>query len=177
MDSDTAILKAYQNGKYQHSMQLLMKQYGDDLYRFIRSYLKNEDDAQDLIQSVFIIYYKQLGTYRGDAPLRSWLFKVAKHAAFSFMEKAAYQMAKSDIPHEEKSYSEAEPAIEIRDYVRRLEADLAVPLTMYYFMNCNYEEISKILELPLNSLKTRIRRGKLALYELLKKEGIHYEDL
>lgn len=177
MDNDAQILNTYRQGRYQTSMKLVMSVYGDDIYRFIHAMLRNEDDAADVTQEVFIKIFKQLNSYRKEAPLRSWIFRIAKNSTLSYLASTGYKVASQDLDPLEQEDELSPDKVNLRPYLQKLDQDLSVPLTMYYFMNCSYEEISQILDLPLNTLKARIRRAKLALYQHLKAEGISYEAL
>ena len=60
-----------------------------------------------------------------------------------------------------------ENSLEIRKSIMDLSDTLKIPLTMYYFMECSYEEIAHILEIPINTIKAQIRRGKIMLHKKL----------
>ncbi len=173
MDRDAVILSLYRNGFHQKAMALLMDHYGDDLWRYILTLVNNEDDAADLSQETLIKVYRNLSGFRGDSLLRTWIFSIARNTAFSWMQTRNFRTSQADDAPDQSRFSddEAESITEkdsITPLIRQLSPPLQTPLTLHYYMGCSYEESAAILAIPINTLKARIRRAKLALAGLLR---------
>lgn len=65
----------------------LLKTYSQPVYWQIRKMVANHDDANDLVQNVFIKAWKNLHNFRGDAKLSTWLFKIAINESINFINK------------------------------------------------------------------------------------------
>lgn len=59
------------------ALETIMNEYGTEIKRFIYSYIKNESDADDVTQDVFVTVYQKLDTFRGESTLRSWIYSIA----------------------------------------------------------------------------------------------------
>ncbi|MCK5521413.1 MAG: sigma-70 family RNA polymerase sigma factor [Candidatus Marinimicrobia bacterium] len=176
MNSDKIILNLYKSGFLQKAMKYLMDDYGDMVYRFILVMVKNEDDARDVSQEVFIKIYKKLHLFQGNSELKTWIFSVAKNTTYSYIQSRHYQLEKNDSvmmdsPAKTTEYFKDDTYL-LRQNISELSDTLKIPLTMFYFMECRYEEIAHILDVPLNTIKAQIRRAKIQLLKKLKENKI-----
>src|SRR5690606_37960300 len=59
------------------SLEIIMDMYGDEVKRFIYTYVKNQADTDDIIQEVFVTIYNKLDTFKGNSSLKSWIYSIA----------------------------------------------------------------------------------------------------
>ena len=165
------ILETYRSGKTHQALKLLMDFMGDPVYGLAIHYTGNEDDAADITQDVFLKCWKKLGTFKGESPLKCWVLTITRNTCFTFLKSRHRIISRDDMEHKETRYQEAvfeRLSPDIRQYMEKLDEDVKTPLILYHFMGCRYEEISRILGVPLNTIKARIRRGRLILGKKLK---------
>ena len=124
--------------------------------------------AQDVAQDAFVRAYKALPDFRGQAAVRSWLYRIATNLALNAVQRRKEYPADSlpESPTDSGPEREAvrdEMAAHLRSAIDELPLDLKQPLVMREYGCLSYQEISDELELPLNTVRTRILRARRAL--------------
>lgn len=59
------------------TLESIMNEYGSEIKRMVYSYIKNQSDADDVTQEVFVTVYRKLNTFQGKSTLRSWVYAIA----------------------------------------------------------------------------------------------------
>ncbi|HDT12078.1 MAG TPA: sigma-70 family RNA polymerase sigma factor [Candidatus Marinimicrobia bacterium] len=171
------ILETYRSGRTHQALKLLMDFMGDPVYGMAIHYTGNEEDAADITQDVFLKCWKKLDTFKGESSLKCWVLTITRNTCFTFFKSRHRIISRDDLDYKETGLSN--DGIEglspdIRQHIADLQEDLKTPLILYHFMGCRYEEIAHILDIPLNTLKARIRRGRLILAKKLKHGSYHH---
>ena len=178
---DEEILLLFHRGKYNKAMKIIMNEYGNDIYGFILMLTKNEDDANDISQETFIKVFKNLGKFKGDSELKTWLISIAKNTTYSFLKSKNYYISQEDYELNDNTFKKLEGQnittnqINILNRVSSLSLTLKTPIVMYFYTNCSYDEISKIMNVSINTIKAQIRRAKIELSNIYKNKGIKNE--
>jgi RNA polymerase sigma factor (sigma-70 family) len=148
----------------------LYQRYHQPLYRYCRSMLRDDADAQDALQSTFAAAFAALREGRRDAPLRPWLFRIAHNESISLLRRRRPQ---DDLPD---GLPAREPAIEEQaeqhERLRRLVADLRelperqrAALLMRELSGLSHEDIALALESSVGTAKQTIYEARRALTE------------
>lgn len=140
----------------------LVSIYGEKLYWQIRKMVLTHDDADDLLQNVFLKAWLSLETFRGESKLSTWLYRIAVNECITFLNK---QRAKNNVSIDDVDHSMLE-RLQGDEYfdgdeaqVRFQKAVLALPekqrlvFNMRYYDELKYEEISDILGTSVGALK------------------------
>ena len=77
----------------------LVNQYSSKIYQLAFRYLKNKEDAEEITQDVLFKVYRGVGTFRGDAALSSWIYRITFNAAMSRLRTAQFQRAQDEERH------------------------------------------------------------------------------
>ncbi|MCD6234099.1 MAG: sigma-70 family RNA polymerase sigma factor [Candidatus Marinimicrobia bacterium] len=178
MTLDDQIINLYQHGFHRQAMERIIDSWGNELKQWLYTFVCNEDDADDLAQEVFIKVYTHFHQFRGDSTLKTWIFHIARNAAVSYLTSRYYKESKMDpeLP-DTITYKEARNDVDdidkdiCRSVIRQLPTLLRTPLVMHSYMNCKQEEIARILNIPLNTVKARIRRARLSVILVMEKQG------
>lgn len=155
------------------------------VYSIAMSVLKNPDDAADLTQEAFIRLFRTLHQYNGESRFTTWLYRLVVNLGRDELRRRGRRVPVL-VPDDNQDMDPmssvadddpwADPEIvvnahEMRDQVRhaldQLEEQYRLVLTLYYFDDMKYADIAEILDMPLNTVKSHIRRGKSRLAELL----------
>lgn len=153
------------------------------------SLMRNPADAADMTQDAFIRVLRSLGTYRGETKFTTWLYRLVTNICLDGMRRRGRPVESLDdqpggsgdeslTPSErladtdrwtqpESELELRESATEVRAALNRLPAQQRVALTLHYFEDLRYEDIADVMGLPLNTVKSHIRRGKERLALLL----------
>lgn len=143
------------------------------IYSIALGLAHNADDAADILQEACIRMARGLGSYRAEARFTTWLYRLVVNIGLDLLRRRgravsleAEQAAGSEPPAQEGG-AEPEQAAMRADLAARVRAALAtlppgqrLALTLQYFEDVRYEEIAEIMGLPLNTVKSHIRRGK-----------------
>jgi RNA polymerase sigma-70 factor (ECF subfamily) len=167
------VIKAV-NGKLS-AFEILVQRYQKQIYSHTLRLLKDQDAAEDATQETFIRAFKNLNSFKGSYKKRSfksYLYQIATNFCFDYLRKNSRLVQLSEqISFDEPSALEKiikkERAVQLRKALKKLAEAYRKPLIGYYFYNLNYQTLSITLDLPLNTVRSRIRRGKLLLAKLL----------
>ncbi|BFN37799.1 RNA polymerase sigma factor [Fidelibacter multiformis] len=170
------ILRLYRMGQKHQAFSEILRYLGDDVYGLAYHFTKNEEDASDITQDVFLKIWKKFHTFKGESSLKSWILQITRNACLSHLTSRHYRISREDGDYGQSANEsqQHETFPDLRTCVESLPADTKTPLVLYHFMSCRYEEIAHILDLPLNTVKARIRRGRLMLVKQLKAKGYHH---
>ncbi|SDP62219.1 RNA polymerase sigma-70 factor, ECF subfamily [Mucilaginibacter sp. OK268] len=160
---DSEILSKFQDEKTRNeAFNLLLKKYQQKIYWHIRRMVVDHDDADDLVQDVFIKVWKNLLGFRNDAQLYTWMYRIASNECITFLNK---KKQKNNIPLDDVAYELADSLADSSYFngdqaQRKLqEALLTLPekqrlvFNMKYYDDMKYEEISAVLGTSVGALK------------------------
>lgn len=166
----------------------LVLRYQERLLRFVRSIVWDEESARDVTQVAFEKAFVALNAYDERRPFRAWLFGIARNEAFTHLRRARARpsvpfsavatdrsdgdAAELDVadqrPDPSEQLAEQESASRLRAALVQLDPRYRAVLTLYYLEEMSYEEAARVLRLPLNTVRTHLRRGKRALADILE---------
>ncbi len=160
---DSEILEKFSNEKTRNeAFNLLLSKYQQKIYWHIRRLVIDHDDADDLVQDVFIKVWKNLEKFRSDSQLYTWIYRIATNESITFLNK---KKQRNNIPLDEVS-GELNETLVASDYfngdkiqMKLQKAMLTLPekqrliFNMKYFDELKYEEISEITGTSVGALK------------------------
>ena len=137
----------------------------------------DHDDADDLVQDVFIKVWKHVGNFREDAQLYTWIYRIATNECLNFLRKKKnkFFLPIHDVQHELSEKLNASDYIDGDEIQLKLQkALLKLPnkqrlvFNMKYFDDMKYEEISEITETTVGSLKANYHHAVKKIEAFLK---------
>ena len=173
--TDTEILELYRNGESEKAFNEIIKSYSERLYWHVRSLVCSHEDADDLIQEIYIKVWNALPTFRGDSGLFTWLYRIATNETLNFLHKQKLRAALSF-----ESLSEiladkvgADPYFDGNEIeralgktIQKLPEKQRLVFLMRYYDDMKYEDISEILGTSVGALKASYHIA----YEKISKE-------
>lgn len=164
-------------------LEKIMIDYGNELVQLAFSYVKDAEIAKDLVQNTFIKCYKNLESFRFDAQIKTWLYRITINECKDYLKSWHYKMVqvksfinettKSIIPSTEKTVIEKYNKEEIKDTIFSLPKVYREVVYLYYYDSLTSEEIASVLGIPVNTVKTRLRRAKQRLGSLIKEAEVN----
>lgn len=154
----------------------LMNLYSKKVYLLAYSYVKDRGLAEDISQEVFLKCYKSLHQFRGESQISSWIYRITVNTAKDFLRVKSFrvlQFPKSFFENFTKSKSPEDAAVDQDEKEAILQSVLSLPtkyreiIVLYYFQDEKLEDIAEILNLNLNTVKTRLSRARAMLKEKL----------
>lgn len=143
-------------------------QTSPQLYGFTTRVL-GPHDAEDALQETYLALWRSLGSFRGDASARTWLFVIARRTAYRMLRArqrwselaAATPLPARELPGE---------ALEIEDALSRLPLEQRTALVLTQLLGFSYEETAVICDCPLGTVRSRVARARAALVGQLSSE-------
>ena len=183
--SDEILIKKFQEGDVGAYNQLVNR-FKDRLLNFIYRFVNDLDLAEDLVQDTLLKLYTHKDSYQEIAKFSTWLYTIAANLArtelrkkkrrktFSVTELSRedreFIIASSDLdPSEDLSSQNFEKSVQRA--LAELPDDFKTIIILRDIQELSYDEISKIVDVPLGTVKSRINRGRVKLQQLLKKKG------
>ena len=191
--SDEQLFKLFQDGDNKPLDQLMVK-YQNKLITFIYMIVGDQILAEDLAQDTFVKVITKKHTYneKVGAKFSTWMYTIAKNLAFSELRKKTRRKTDSFSHIKRGGQDQADRPIEIADISQNpedqimasfkkveifsrlslLSEEFKLIIILRDIQELSYDEISIIVELPLGTVKSRINRARLKLYECLKDKGL-----
>ncbi len=158
---------------------LLVKKYQEKTYWHIRKMVIDHDDADDLVQEVFIKVYNNIDKFRADSQLYTWIYRIATNECLTFLNKKRrrFFLPLGDVEKELNSKLDHSPHIDGDEIQLRLQkALLKLPdkqrmvFNMKYFDEMKYEDISEITDTSVGALKASYHHAVKKIEEYLDKD-------
>ena len=182
--TDEILIKEFQNGDRNAYTQLVTR-YRDKIISFLYRYMHDMDSAEDLAQEAFFKVYLKKDSYKETYKFSTWLFTIASNLAKTELRKLKRRKTSSisDINKDgnsdnifitgdniEKTANNETRLLE--KALAELEHDYKIIIILREIQELSYDVISRILQLPLGTVKSRINRGKLKLRDILINYGV-----
>ena len=180
-DIDLVRLAAEQN---QVAYIVLYTRYHVGVKSHISRYVVQKEDIEDICLESFQKAFSQIGSYNPEYKFSTWLYRIARNTAFDHLSK--HDREKNNMPTTSLNdditelkelpatmHNPEEDIINQQEYdkwlnnIEKLKDDYRVVATMNLIDNFGYKEIADALEMPLNTVKTKIRRAKAQLLKMM----------
>ncbi|MGD6804424.1 sigma-70 family RNA polymerase sigma factor [Rossellomorea vietnamensis] len=158
-------------------VEWLMNEYGRKVVRLAYTYLKQEQLAEDIAQEVFIKCFQKLDTFRHESSYQTWIYSITvnlckdrlKSWSFKNLITSNFFSLKS-VTHEtpEKDVINLEAKRELSECVLGLPVKYREIIILFYYEELSYKEISELLGISSQTIKTRLHRARNLLKKQLK---------
>lgn len=182
--SDIEIIESVKRGN-QADYSLLIDRYKDKAFSLLRRMLKNEMDAEEVLQDCFLKAYNSLQNFRQDSKFSTWFYKIVYNSALTTLagKKRQIEREMSSIEdhfdlgeYDNEVYSNAENCEQyVLNMVDKLPPRHALVLILFYIDNMSMNEISQVMDLSLVNVKVLLHRSRKALKDLLLKHNYQEE--
>ena len=145
-----------------------MDQHGDYLKHLIYTYVKDIQKTEDIAQEVFIKFYKSLDRFEGRSSIKTYLYRIAVNECQNYLKSWHYRKfevtekikmwknrdsAESEFIHKEQNQT-------IAELVNQLPVKYREVIWLYYYVELSVAEIAEVLNCSVNTVKTRLARGR-----------------
>lgn len=162
LDDKELIIRLRNHDSKNYGFNLLVRKYQEKIYWHIRKMVISHDDADDLLQEVFIKIFKNIDKFREDAQLYTWIYKIATNECLAFLKRKrrAFFLPIVDIQEQLSNQLDNSPISGDEIQLKLQKALLTLPdkqrlvFNMKYFDEMKYDDISKITNTSVGALKT-----------------------
>jgi RNA polymerase sigma-70 factor (ECF subfamily) len=185
LTSDGVLLERLKTGE-EAALGDLADLYSGKIYQLAFRYLRNKEDAEEVVQDVLYKVYRKVGAFRGDAALSSWIYRITFNTAMSRLRTAKYQRSHAEDSNQASSdpdelqqrgrrdvadWSQMADEYVFRSQLRQrafrailaLPAIYRAPVMLRDIQGMSTEEASAMLRVKDQTLKSRLHRGRLIL--------------
>ncbi|MCD6287599.1 MAG: sigma-70 family RNA polymerase sigma factor [Candidatus Hydrogenedentes bacterium] len=172
---DADVVKSVLGGD-RDAFRLLVERYERPVFTLCLRMVGHRHEAEDCAQTAFLKAYMALATFRADSSFKSWIYRIASNVCTDSLRRRSRRPQDQPLDSSESLRNVSEPAAdprqsashsEMRELVEETMATLAdkyrLPLALFHLEGLDCNEISAMLNLPVSTVKTRLRRARLML--------------
>jgi RNA polymerase sigma-70 factor, ECF subfamily len=170
-----------------NAMEPIMQQHKDYVYTLVIQMVKNSSVAEELTQDVFVKIFKKIDTYQEKSKFTTWLYTITYRTCLNYLEKKKIVFNLSDITDDEKNEKSSDyiPDQEFISGISEIEENekkriiwnaidsipeqQGVVIALHYLQQFSIKEIADMMEVPDNTIKTHLFRGRNAIRLNLEK--------
>ena len=157
------------------------------IYRSCFSFVSNvsyrivskKDEAEDVCQEVFITIYRKIGTFRGESSLKTWVYRITINCALKYAQRKSKENkgmvelndnfpAESQTKDVRHKMDEQKNEQIVRDLLNKLSPDQKICIVLRSMEGLRYHEIAETLNIPINTVRSRIKRARETMMALRK---------
>lgn len=170
MNSDEQLVLEFQQGS-RAALAELFERYREPVYGFFRRRLANPGRAEELTQECFLALLQNIKRYEPRASFRGYLYGIAIHLVMGERRKAGREIAENekldDRARVDVRSDTGDAGIWVRNALDHLEKNAREILMLREYEQLSYEEIAAIMRVPVNTVRSRLFRARMALKEQL----------
>ncbi len=146
----------------------IIRRYHTSLFRLAFSYIKNREDAEDIVQEAFLKLYTSSIIFPAEENIKAWLIRVTINLCKDMLRSSKRRTTEpvSDIPCEDKGQ------YELLDSIRSMQPQYASVIYLFYYEDYSVKEIAKLQGISDSAVTTRLSRARKQLKKMLTKEGL-----
>ena len=166
----------------------LVEQYQDLVYNTALGIVQNESDAEDVAQEVFIQVYRSIGTFKSEAKLSTWIYRITTTRALDLLRarksKKRFGLLKrlweteedspveniSDFNHPGVSLERKEEAAQLMTAIAQLPENQKVAFVLHKLEGLSYLEVAEVMGNTLPAVESLMHRARLNLRKILEKK-------
>lgn len=171
--SDAECVRKLQRGETD-AFETLIRRHQKTIFNLVYRMLGDYDEAAEISQEAFLSAYRAIGNFRGEANFSTWLYRIAlNHATTRRKSLNTHQQRSVPIENTEPASdphpgpAESMEKKEIRQHVQqalnRLDPEDAAVILLRDLQDVPYEEVARVLEIPIGTVKSRLHRARQAL--------------
>jgi RNA polymerase sigma-70 factor (ECF subfamily) len=176
---EAALIQALKEGNSE-AFRLLVSDHGDRVYNTVLGMMQSPEDAEDVVQEVFISVFQNVGRFRGDAKLGTWMYRIAITKSLEALRRKSLKQSRMNTELKDADSLHAAPfqhpgvTLENREKagilfraLERLPETQKTAFVLHKTEGLSYAEIGDIMEITLPAVESLIYRARQRLQKLL----------
>ena len=156
----------------------LVERHGSNIYRLCLRIMGNPEDAHDAAQDTFLVAMRKLDQFRSEAAFGTWLHRIGVNACYDALRRKKRRPMLRSVDPDDGPQADLGPAEDHRadeivapmvvvQALADIAADYRVAVVLADVQDMAYDDIAKILDVPVGTVKSRVHRGRIALAKVL----------
>lgn len=177
-NDDTVLLYEFREpATKERAFTAVVKKYQEKLYWHIRRMVVNHEDANDVLQNVFIKAWRGLENFREDSQLYTWLYRIATNECLTFLEQQkkkgtlSFDEMESGLSNKiraDENFNANQLEWKLQLAIQQLPEKQRLVFNLRYFDEMPYEEMSKVLDTSEGALKASYHHAAKKIEEVIK---------
>ena len=182
--SDQEIIESIRKGN-DTDYSIIVDRYKNKAFSMLKRMLKNEFDAEEVLQDCFLKAFKSLSSFKGESKFSTWFYRIVYNTALTKLSSKK-RMTETQMSSVEDHFNlESEYVSDeiekkdvnqlIHDTISKLPERYSAIITMFYLNEMNIEEISEVMQITVSNVKVMLHRSRNALRDLIIKSKLAEE--
>ena len=173
---DQEIIDSVRKGN-ESDYSIIVDRYKNKAFSMLKRMLKNEFDAEEVLQDCFLKAYNSLNSFKGEAKFSTWFYRIVYNTALTKLssKKRMTEVEMTSVEDHfnlESNYGPDEIENKdlsefLKEIVNKLPERYAAIITMFYLNEMNIEEISEVMQLSVSNVKVMLHRSRNSLRDLI----------
>jgi len=184
--SDQEIIDSVRKGN-ESDYSIIIDRYKNKAFSMLKRMLKNEFDAEEVLQDCFLKAYNSLDSFKGEAKFSTWFYRIVYNTALTRLSskkrKTESEMSSVEDHFDLESHHNADDIEKkdiqefVRDIITKLPERHSAIITMFYLNEMSIEEISEVMQITVSNVKVMLHRSRNSLRDLVLKSKLAEELL
>jgi RNA polymerase sigma-70 factor (ECF subfamily) len=161
--------------RYDEAFELVIAHFGTKVLRLTNSMLSNHLLAEETAQDVFVRIWRALPSFRGQSAISTWIYAITRNTCLTVLKRRnVHAEATNDTTQEIPAHTQIGNSDRLPDlprFIAQLPEKYRQVLELFYMEEKSYEEVARLLEMPIGTVKTYLHRAKKALALALRNSG------
>lgn len=175
---DFELMKRISKGD-EHAFKELFEETHKKVYFYLFRLFKDKNLAEDILIDTYTEAWRNARNFRGESRLLTWIIGIARNLAMNRFKKTHYFERIDDFPDipDQKNSQEIGIGNVIQKAIEELSLKHREVLDLVFFQEMTYKEVSELLKIPVNTVKTRVFYAKKELKNILEKMGVRKNEI
>jgi RNA polymerase sigma-70 factor (ECF subfamily) len=143
------------------AFELIVRRHTDAVWRFARSTLRDDGSAEEAVQDTFLKAHRALGSFRGDAALRTWLISICHRTCIDRLRRKRFDVVPLEEVREQRARDDQhELRLWLEQALAELPEDERQAFTLVHVLGYSREEAAEIVEVPPSTMRSRVGRAR-----------------
>lgn len=185
MKTEAELIERIQAGEWRN-YAILVDKYEAKVFNYVSYLLRNQEDAEEIVQDTFVKAFRSLHQFRGDASFSTWVIRIAHRNCLTFFRKKTPQKVSLDQVHGGKAIEGDSPTkyldMNDRSAILKKALDQLKPeersiVTLFYYNDHSIQEIVQVTDQSESNVKVILHRSRKKLLKILSEMGIKESTL
>lgn len=184
--TDIEVIESVLKGN-QNDFALLIDRYKNKAFSMLKRMLRNDSDAEEVLQDCFMKAYKALNNFKGDAKFSTWFYRIVYNTALTKLSSKKRKI-ESEMTSIEEHYDIEDFSINIsaqfndtteliNRMIEKLPPSHSTVINLFYMEEMSCEEISKVMNTTVSNVKVMLHRSRSTLKDIILKKNLTPELL
>jgi len=182
--SDQEIIDSVRKGN-SSDYSIIVNRYKNKAFSILKRMLKNQFDAEEVLQDCFLKAYRSLNAFKGDSKFSTWFYRIVYNSALTKLtsqkRRTESEMTSVEdhfnLESEYNSYEFEKKDVKelIHETISKLPEKYSAIITMFYLNEMTIDEISQVMGITISNVKVMLHRSRNALRDLILRTNLTEE--